>query len=281
MVWGSKLLLAFDAASVQGARLAQRLRGPELQAMARRALGTGALHPLALGTNIVRADEVREAARAVVAELGGGGRAGILVLPDGVARLALVDVPKGSDAREYARFRLSSQLPYPAAEAVVDLTPAGPGRFLAAAVRRDVAAEYEAMGEAAGLGRDRVDLMPLAALAVLRRGASAGPRIDVVLGEAAFSMALFGGGVAVALRSRRRDPGPDEPERIRREVERTALLGEHGTSPSVRVVGAGARRVAEALCGAGVEARAGWGNIRSLASGDAEEAAWLGAGFAP
>jgi hypothetical protein len=283
MLSRSKILLAFDTGSVQGARLEQGLRSRRFTAFARRPLEMGALRPLPLETNLVRAEEVRQAARAVVMELGGVGKPGILVLPDGVARLALVDVPAGTDPRDYAHFRLGPQLPYPAADAIVDASALGGGRYIAAAVRRDIAAEYETLAQAAGLVPDRVDLSPLAAIAVLaaeHRRETPGASMDVVLGEAAFSMALFGGNAALALRNRRRDPGPHDGDRIGAEVERTALLGAAGTAPRVRVVGSGARRVAESLRASGFDARTGWGEIPNVSLSDSEELAWLGAGLA-
>jgi hypothetical protein len=283
MLSRSKILLAFDAGSVQGARLEQGLRSRRFTAFSRRSLEAGALRPLPLETNVVRAEEVRQAARAVVMELQGVGKPGILVLPDGVARLALLDVPAGTDPRDYARFRLGPQLPYPAGEAIVDASLLGSGRCIAAAVRRDIAAEYEALAEAAGLPPERVDLSPLAAIAVLaaeRRREPPAASMDVVLGEAAFSMALFGGNAALALRNRRRDPGPHDADRIGGEVERTALLGAAGAAPRVRVVGPGARRVAEDLRASGLDARAGWGEIPNVSLSDSEELAWLGAGLA-
>jgi hypothetical protein len=279
MIWRrTSLLLAFDATGVQAARLVKGLRGRDVERVARRGLDAGALRPLALEANIARAAEVQEAARAVIAELGGEAGSTVLVLPDGVARLAVVDVPAGSDAREYARFRLASQLPYPAAEAIVDSVPAGGTRHLAAAVRRDIVAEYEAVGRAVGVTGGRVELAPVAGLAALRRAATTGPQLDVVLGDAAFSMALSAEGALQTVRNRRRDPGPDEAGRLGAEVERTVLLSPSGAA--VRVVGAGARRVVETLRAAGLDARSGWGDAWRLTAPDTEELAWLGAGLA-
>jgi hypothetical protein len=273
------VVLAFDAAAVQGARVAPGFRGREIRSLAQRPLDPGALRPFALETNLARPAEVREAARAVVAELGGVGTSGTIVLPDGVARLALVDVPVATDPREYAHFRLAPQLPYPASEAIVDVTPVGGSCYLAAAVRREVTAEYEAVAEAAGLAPDRVDLAPVAALAALRRRQKE-MHLDVVLGDAAFAVLFCGDQTAITLRSRRRDPGPDEAERIGREVERTALLGPAGAPRRVRVVGPGARRVAEALGAVGFEAQAGWGAVAHLPAAATEELAWLAVGLA-
>jgi Tfp pilus assembly PilM family ATPase len=274
----SKILIALDTATVHGARIAPSWRGREVRAVARRELASGALVPAALDTNVRRPEEVREVLRAVVSELGAAGRPAVVVLPDGVARTLIVDVPAGADLREYARFRLSSQLPYPAPEAIVEVAPAGKHRVLAAAIRRDIVVEYEKLVAAAGLTLDRLDLAPMAALAWLRRRRGAEPRVEVVLGEAVFSMALVGQGTTLAVRTRRRDPGPDEPERLALEVDRTAQLGAI-TPAGVRVVGPGAGRLAEAWTARGVLVEAGWGVVTRIDAREACELAWLGAAF--
>src|SRR5688572_1072973 len=151
MLSRSKVLLAFDAGSVQAAVVEHGLRARRFGASARRPLPEGALRPAALEANLARVEDVRQAARAVVLDLQGAGKPGVVVLPDGVARMVLLDVPAGTDPREFARFRLGPQLPYAVGEAVVDAIPLGGGRHLAAAVRREVVAEYEDLAQAAGL----------------------------------------------------------------------------------------------------------------------------------
>lgn len=274
----SRLVIALDAGSVQGARLASGIRGRELRGLARRTLASGALSPAALERNVLRAEEVREAMRAVATELGAIDRPTILVLPDGVARSLVIDVPAGTDAREYARFRLSGQLPYPASEASVEVMSVGGRRFLAAAVRRDIVAEYEELATASGLHQERLDWAPMAALGELRRRGGIEPRIEVVLGEAAFSMALVANGTTVVFRGRRRDPGPDEAERLSLELAHTAQLGGAGeTATSVRVVGPGAHRLADAWHAQGVAVQFGWGEVRHVPVREAGEMSWLGA----
>jgi hypothetical protein len=274
----SKILIALDAASVYGARIAPGLRGREVRAVARRELASGALVPAALENNVRRPEEVREVLRALVSELDAAGRSAVVVLPDGVARTLIVDLPAGADAWEYAKFRLSSQLPYPAAEAIVEVTPTGKQRVLAAGIRRDIVVEYEKVVAASGLTLDRLDLAPMSALAWLRRHRGVEPRVEVVLGEAVYSMALVGQGTTLAVRTRRRDPGPDEPERLALEVDRTAQLGAL-TPAGVRVVGPGARRLAEAWTARGVRVEAGWGEVPRIDPREASELAWLGAAF--
>ena len=91
------------------------------------------------------------------------------MLPDGVARLVLVEPPRGVLAREYVRYRLASSLPWPAEEGVFDTLDAGSGRVVGAAVRRATVAEYEQAASAAGARVEQVHLAPLLALAGLLR----------------------------------------------------------------------------------------------------------------
>jgi len=118
--------VGFDAASLSGAALARGFGGRRLQSFARIPLSPDVLAPSAVSRNILRPEEVRDALRRLRQQLGRGGPA-TLVLPDGVARLALLEV-EGQDLRDYARFRLGPGLPYPLTEAVVDVLPVGPGR---------------------------------------------------------------------------------------------------------------------------------------------------------
>jgi hypothetical protein len=274
----TRLVIALDAGSVQGTRLVSGLRGRELRGLARRALAGGALVPAALAPNVLRPEEVREAMRAVATELGAVDRPTILVLPDGVARSLLLDVPAGTDAHDFARFRLAPQLPYAAADAIVEVMPIGPRRVLAAAIRRDIAAEYEQLASASGLKQERLDWAPMAALGALRRHGGEQPHIDVVLGEAAFSMALVAQGTTLAFRGRRRDPGPDEPERLSLELMRTAQLGATAEAAAhVRVVGPGAHLLADAWSAQGVRVQSGWGEVRQIPAREASELSWLGA----
>jgi hypothetical protein len=199
-----------------------------------------------------------------------------LVLPHGLARVLLLEAPKGADPLEYARFRLGSALPYPVGEAAVDLLPLDGRRSLAAAVRRDVVAGYEAAAVAAGLQTDRVDLAPLAALSGLLRQPRPARTVEIVLGDAALSLAAFDRGRLSAFRSRRRDPGPGEAERVCEDAARTASPGA-GDPPCVRVTGVGARSFRDDLAGAGHEAELaavlpGAGSLPEVA-----ELPWLGA----
>ena len=248
-----------------------RIRG-----FARAALSPGALLPSALEANIVSLPEVRDAVARVAAELGIGRTPVTVVAPQGVARLLLVELPAGVDAAEFARYRFAD-LPYPAAEAVVDVLPVRGGRAVAAAMRRLVVEDYEAVVAAAGVEQDRLDITSLAALAGLLKDTGGGDLVlDVILGDAGYAMAAHRDGVLSALRHRRRDRGHGEPQRLHAEAERTASLG-GARMGRLRVVGTGARSLLREWTAAGLTATAGWEAEGAGVPRDAAELPWLGA----
>jgi len=274
-----ELTVAFDASGVCGAVVSRGLRGPRLRSFARVALTPGALSPQALDANVLRPDEVGEAVARVLEQLDAGRGRVSLLLPDGVARLALLDVPAGVAPDEYARFRWAQALPYPAEEAIVDVLSLGPGRAVAAAVRRGVAHEYEAVAARARLSPDRVDLAPLAALSALVRDSPQGDSaVDVILGDAAYCLAASHGGALRVLRNRRRDAGPGEADRLQREVDRTASLAGNGTAAvRVRVAGSGARGLIGELQRTGRAAVPAWEKPPNGIPVEAAELSWLAA----
>jgi hypothetical protein len=220
-------------------------------------LADGALVPSAFERNLLRPEEVRDALREVAAPAHKAGARPTLVLPHGVARLALLDLPRGAEPLEYARFRLAAGEPRLPADAVVDYLSVEPGRVLAAAVRREVVAEYEEAAAAAGLGRGRVDLAPLAAASavLVQCRAWPGPAVAVVLGDVACSFLAWAEGRLRGARVRRRDPGPGEAERLRAEAGRTAVAAGMAADAELLVSGSGARGVLDHLAAAGLAAR--------------------------
>ena len=262
----ARLVVAFDASGVSGALLARALTRPRLGTFARIELPPGALTPSALGPNIQRPDVVGEALETLRRRLGSPAAA-TLVLPDGVARVLLLDTPDGSDGRDYVRFRLAASLPYAAEEGAYDVLRLGRGRALGAAVRRSVVAEYEQAAASAGFAQERVDLAPLVAVTGLQPD---GAGVHVILGDIALSLATFQGARLAAFRTRRRDPGPGEAHRLLEEAERTALVG--GGDGRVTFVGSGARGLVEELLASGHPASLGPG----VESAPVEaEVAWL------
>lgn len=270
--------MALDASSVSGGAVARSGDGFHLASHARVPLGAGALVPSPFAPNLARPREVAEALRELARSLRIGPAAVCLLLPDGIARLALVDVPADVTAQQYARFRIVPGLPYPDEEAVVDVLPLGPGRAVVAVVRRGVIEGYEEVVEQAGVKQDRLDLTPLAALSGLLRDPGDGPglTVDVILGEAAFCLAAHQGGALRLLRNRRRDPGPDEARCLSEEVERTSILAGEGAGPRVRVVGPGARELLASWRAAGGSAEPGWRAEGAGPGVEASELAWLG-----
>jgi hypothetical protein len=275
---GARAIVAFDQSSVSGAVMAPGLGGPRLRALARVSLAPAALVPSPLEANVLRPEAVREALVRLREELGAA-RA-TLVLPDGIARIVLLEVPADAEPRAYARYRLAQSLSYPESEAVVDVLPLGRERCLGAAVRRAIVESYESVAGEGGFVQERVQLAPLAALGGLLRGPRrAGPAVEVILGDAALSIAACDGGVLRLFRNRRRDPGPDEADRILDEAERTAAAAWNGTAATARVVvtGAGARAIVDELASRGRVAELGATLPGAEGLAPAAEAAWLGA----
>lgn len=269
-------MLAFDASGVSGALLGWTFGGMRVRGFARAALSPGALVPSALEANVLRPEEVRDAVARVAAELSVGRAPVVVVAPQGVARLLLLDVPADVEPVEFARFRFAD-LPYPPAEAVVDVLPVRGGRAVAAAIRRLVVEDYEALVAGAGLAQERLDVASLAALGgLLKDTAGNGLVLDVILGDAAYAMAAHRGGVLSVLRHRRRDRRDGEAARLRVEAERTAALA-GGEMDRVRVVGTGAGSLVREWSAEGLAASPGWEGEGRGVPRDAAELPWLGA----
>jgi hypothetical protein len=270
---GKGLLVGFDAGAVSVAAIG---RGPgrrRVRGFRRAALEPGALVPSPAGSNVVRRDEVREVLERALDDVAPGGGSATLVLPDGIARLTVVETPPEAEARDYVRFRLAPSLPWPASEAIVDLLPLGRGRVVGAAVRRATVAQYEQLAASTGLSVERVHLAPLVALgALLVRGRSARSAVHGVLGDVAMCLAVIRDGELVTLRNRRRDQSEGEGPRLLAEAVRTARLAGDGDGPVQLVLsGSGAARLRDALGpvaeASGLEGPGDWPG--------AVEAAWL------
>jgi len=271
---GTRLYVALDARTAAAALVAGGLlAGGRLRGFARVPLPDGAIAPSPSGASLQQPDAVRDAIRQAVESAGGRGGRATLVLPAGLARLALLSLPDGAQARDFVRFRLAPTLPWPAGESIVDTLPLAHGRVIAAALRRGTVAEHEQALVAAGFEVERVHLAPMLAAQGLARS---GPRdvVHVVLDDATSCLLALRGGSIVALRCRRRDDSPGEASRLLAEAARTARFSENGRAAELPVVFAGtdARRLRRELDA---------GEPGSLAQEDgrwpgAAEAAWLG-----
>ncbi len=265
---GTRTYLAMDASSVTAAEVVEGVKGERLRTLAHEPLPAGALTPGATGPNLADPDSVRAAAARV---LGGASRGVTLVLPDGVARLALVEPPRGVVARDFVRYRLAASLPWPAEEGVFDALDAGAGRVVGAAVRRATIAEYEQVASAAGARVEQVHLAPLLALAGLLRE-QRGDELHALLGDVAMCLALVHDGGILALRSRRRDRSQGEASRLREELLRLGPDAANGNGSLPLVVsGSDASRLRPDI-GTGV-AVSGRARVPAAASG--AEAGWL------
>jgi hypothetical protein len=268
---GTRLFVALDACAATAAAVANGVGRRRLRGFARVPLAPGVVVPSASGATVLRPEEAREAVRRAAAGAGMGSGRATLVLPDGLARLALLSPPRGADAREFARFRLAATLPWPATDAIVDLLPVARGRVIAAAVARATVVEHEQLLVSGGLALDRVHLAPLMAAQSL---ASSGPRdaVHVVLGDAAACLFVVLDGSIAAVRSRRRDGSPGEASRLAAEASRTARLAADGQADSLPVLLAGAQA-------ARLRSELGLADARLTADGerwpDAAEVAWL------
>lgn len=267
---GTRTYLAVDASSVTAAELGETVKGQRLRTLAHEPLPQGAVTPGPLGPNLVATDAVRAALARV---LRGVGRARVtLVLPDGVARMALVEPPRGVLARDYVRYRLAASLPWSAAEGVFDTLDAGSGRVVGAAVRRATVAEYEQAASAAGANVEQVHLAPLLGLAGLLRERR-GDEAHALLGDVAMCLAFVREGAILALRSRRRDRSRGEASRLRAELVRLAAQAANGNgSVPLAVTGSDAPGLRPDL-GAGAAANA-TAPVPTLERG-AAEASWL------
>jgi hypothetical protein len=274
-------LIAFDAGSVAGARVARGLGARRVQSFARVVLSPGALTPSPHEPNLRRADEVAAALAQVVRTLGSPGSRVRALLPDGIARVALLPADGAVDPAEYARYRLASGLPYSAREGVVQAERVGDGRVLAAVAWRTVIAEYEQALASAGLGQASVDLTPLAALSAMGGDARGGSATAlIVLGDAAYSLALHVGRSLRVVRNRRRDRTGDEAARLSREVERAARLADCTDAVRVRLVGSGASALVSAMAAEGASTEPGWSLETGALPLPAAELAWLGGALA-
>lgn len=276
---GTRLFVALDARAATAAAVGGALGRRRLRGFARVPLEPGALLPSPSGASLLRPDEVREALRRAAAAVAPATVRATLVLPDGLARLALLALPADADARDFVRFRLAGSLPWRAADAAVDVLPVGRGRVIAAALRRAAIAEHEQALASAGLELEHVNLAPLLAIPALAHS-GARDAVHVVLGDTAVCLLALRGGHVAALRSRRRDTSPGEGVRLCEEAERTERLAANGAGrstpqPPVGFCGSDAGRLRREIDPGDLTLGAVAAGLASGQWPDAAEAAWL------
>lgn len=142
-----------------------------------RNISAGAIAPALTGENILRQDEVKTAVSDVLAAVGIRGKDVVLVVPDTVVRIVLLEFETLSDKKEEAeaviRFRLKKSLPFDVDKAMISYdvrrTAAGV-KVVAAVAVAEVIAQYEAILRDHGLQPGIVLPSTLAALGAVDAG---------------------------------------------------------------------------------------------------------------
>jgi len=184
-----------------------------------RALGAAASVEMPAGTlklsmaesNVLDPAALRRALRSVVERAGilGGGRIA-LVLPDPVARVALVPASqiKGRGRREVEeliRFRMRKAVPFEIREALVTAVPipgsTGEPQALVGVILQTILEEYEGACRALGLEPGVVQLAGLAILAAVEAGRPATDRVIVNWDDDYVSILLAQRGAPVLIRT--------------------------------------------------------------------------------
>jgi hypothetical protein len=269
--------VAFDARSVCAARSALGVRGWSLAAFTREPLEPGTLVPSASDSNIARPAEMLAALNRVRRRLAETNQKVVVVLPDGIARVACVNASRWASA-DYHRFCIAPGLPYPANEAIVDQLRLKGGLSVIGAVRRGVVQGYEAILEEVDWAPKRVDLAVFAALESLQRKPPClGVAVDLILADTAYSLLAWSGGMMRIFRQRRRDRSPGEPQRLWNEVDRTSALLAKAETPVVRIVGPGAHELRAHAASIGRPVTLAWELHQDGLEMEGAELSWLGA----
>ena len=183
-----------------------------VDAWAVRTLAEGAVRPGPLAENITDQAAVREALEHVVGPVADGARRCVLLVPDLLARVAVLEFDhfpeRAEEADALLRWRLSKDLPFDVAQAVLAYQ-AQPGRgrsqeALVTVCLRHLLRPYEECVEALGVHPGWVTLSTLAALGWLGSNGAA-PRLLVKRDHASLGLAVVHGG---AVRLFRRVPVP-------------------------------------------------------------------------
>jgi type IV pilus assembly protein PilM len=160
------------AGRVLAARASEKTGSLEL--FATRPLTAGVVQPSLSGANIQNADALRNAITGALTPVRGKSHDVVVVLPDAVVRVLLLefeDLPtKAQEARSVIRFRLKKSLPFDVEEAALscDIRRAnGTIQVVAAVSPREVVQEYEAAFRDAGYAPGVVLPSSLAAMGLI------------------------------------------------------------------------------------------------------------------
>lgn len=179
---------------------AVRFQQRNVEAWAVRALPAGAVRPAPMADNVADHAAVQQALQQVVGAVGEGERGCVLLVPDLLARVALLDFDQWPSRSEEAdgllRWRLKKDLPFDVNQAALSYQ-VQPGRsaaneVLAVACLRSLVHQYESCAEALGLQPGWVTPSTLAALGCLD-GAGEGARLLVKRDQGSLSLAILHG----------------------------------------------------------------------------------------
>lgn len=186
---------------------AVRHRHGRVEAWATRSLPAGAVRPASLAENIADRSVVQQALEHVVGAVANGRRRTTLLVPDLLARVAVLEFDRlperAPEAEALLRWRLGKDLPFDVAQAALSFQPQ-PGRSggrdaLVAVSLRNLVRQYEECVEALGLQPGWVTLSTLAALGGLE--ASAAPRLVVKRDHGSLSVVVAQGEAVRLFRS--------------------------------------------------------------------------------
>ena len=219
--------LEFSSFGLVGARV-ESVRGKaELRAIAMEPFSEGAFAPKLEDPGFVRKDEIREAIKRVLAQIGAApGTRAAIVVPDIVARFRLFAQeevsaePKKRDA--VVAFRMQKLLPFSSSEVkVISAWPrSSRDPVLAIGMSTAVLTAYDQVGQAFGLDVGSVEA---SSMALLRGLASQGDALLVRHDPAWLTLTLTRDGWPVSIRSFD-DAVSRSEEEVRREIASTSVF---------------------------------------------------------
>jgi len=179
---------------------AARFQLNAVEAWAVQPLPAGAVRPAPLAENIADLPAVQQALQQVVGAVGAGERGCALLVPDLLARMALLEFDqwpgRPEEAEGLLRWRLKKDLPFDVNQAAVSYQlqtgRAAAHEVLAVASLRSLVHQYEACAEALGLQPGWVTPSTLAALGCVDGGAE-GARLLVKRDLSSLSVAILHG----------------------------------------------------------------------------------------
>lgn len=187
---------------------AVRHRQGRVLAWAVRPLPADAVRPAPLAENITQRPAVQQALEAVVGSVGDGQRRCALLVPDLVARVAVLEFDqlpaRPAEADALLRWRLSKDLPFDVGQAVLSYQTqparAAGQEALVAVCLRSLLGQYEECLEALGFQPGWVTLSTLAALGCVEPSGSA-PRLWVKRDYSSLALAIVHGPAVRLFRS--------------------------------------------------------------------------------